>query len=182
MPSTPSSPGRRWSASRPRTSRKWWSPIRFRCGTTRWLAGRSPSSPWRRSSARPSAASIAVIRSAPCSSDFLAPQTGDTSAGLVEVLAKRGVPAHDRIRDREDRLLPCARADFRRGQWGRRLGTRWHRVGGIDEGRHVLISARPDLHGDDQAVFALGALAQIAYEDRKSTRLNSSHVEISYAV
>src|SRR5690606_39627778 len=47
--------------------------------------------------------------------------------------------------------------------------------------------ALPDLHprqgaGDDQALDLAGALEDREDGDRKSTRLNSSHVKISYAV
>jgi len=79
------------------------------------------------------------------------------------MLAKRGVLTHDRIRDGEDPFLRCARAYLGRRQRNPSCGRRQHWVGGIDEGGNVFISPRPDLHGNDLAVCALTALAQIAY-------------------
>src|SRR5690349_24599028 len=51
--------------------------------------------------------------------------------------------------------------------------------------RHVGVDAQARPRVDRQRVPALGiavVAAELASRDRKSTRLNSSHVEISYAV
>src|SRR5438874_6396920 len=51
--------------------------------------------------------------------------------------------------------------------------------GGLERSRLV----RHQAHGlGDAAPLGLDALVMIVHQDRKSTRLNSSHVEISYAV
>src|SRR5690349_22128175 len=53
---------------------------------------------------------------------------------------------------------------------------------------HVRVGVRPDFQRDPNPLFFVGLvrqadqIRQLPLEDRKSTRLNSSHVEISYAV
>src|SRR5437588_7161864 len=68
---------------------------------------------------------------------------------------------------------------FAHGYWDLpwRLGRRGPRPGRIR--KHMQISER---HARDK-IAALGELLfRLAWEDRKSTRLNSSHTVISYAV
>src|SRR5438874_9720790 len=57
-------------------------------------------------------------------------------------------------------------------------GDEEHVLGGAE-----LADAAHDLDAEgDRTAFALEPLAELDELDRKSTRLNSSHVEISYAV
>src|SRR3712207_8110088 len=59
----------------------------------------------------------------------------------------------------------------------------------VVENRHLMSRAFPDLMAgmrlrpvDDYGQRLLHAMVEIAPEDRKSTRLNSSHANLSYAV
>src|SRR5690625_6820909 len=63
--------------------------------------------------------------------------------------------------------------------------TRKHRILPIDlprEERHPLVLNRIPIERADLEVLKVPCFDQLGHEDRKSTRLNSSHVAISYAV
>src|SRR5690606_41147223 len=70
-----------------------------------------------------------------------------------------------------------------RGQAGIEVQRRRCRL--VDRATHACAIGRKDLAGDHAHVHALGRAYErdaLGREDRKSTRLNSSHVKISYAV
>src|SRR5690606_40214073 len=77
------------------------------------------------------------------------------------------------------------RVDDTPGQCGRRDGER---SGQIDLGFHAALAALEVARGGGDARLTVGKEADLgltdaaARQDRKSTRLNSSHVKISYAV
>src|SRR5215813_212721 len=90
---------------------------------------------------------------------------------------------HLRYKIRQPRSLrACSRDDpecgARRGVLRRRLVTARPGRPGTPPARHYDLAARSSLHGSGGNAGDGSA----APEDRKSTRLNSSHVRISYAV
>src|SRR3712207_6882837 len=55
-------------------------------------------------------------------------------------------------------------------------------VAGADEQPAVVLAPRAERDADDPQVAPAGGPVRLLVEDRKSTRLNSSHANISYAV
>src|SRR3989454_8089791 len=80
--------------------------------------------------------------------------------------------------------LALATALFGWGVLDGQVLPRWLGAGGVAAGAVGMLLAlvfREDTKAD-QAAFVLPVVWQVATADRKSTRLNSSHLVISYAV
>src|SRR5699024_12004755 len=164
------------------------SPARLR---TAWCSARSPLN---RSGICQPAKSVIVAPAARCSAykGVLSSVMTSSSSGPATSAAdgpapvvSRGVRFHrqhvagrikqDTLRVRaEDELAqrgPAAQPDHDQGCVGR--------LGGVHQGRGHIVTALQLL----QLEVGIGLLQQLSEtEDRKSTRLNSSHVSISYAV
>src|SRR5690606_41593233 len=65
---------------------------------------------------------------------------------------------------------------------GRHSAPALERAKGLSPIAASVVGALDELPDDQRAVFLLKEVAHLPLRDRKSTRLNSSHVKISYAV
>src|SRR5207245_8154948 len=125
-----------------------------------WLLARTAAARWGVTRAR---FATALERSAVHHSRGRVREAEPTDADVAAYLASLHV---------EDLALACACSDANEQAW-----------------EHFVLKYREDLYAAARAIVGLGAgearareLADSLYADRKSTRLNSSHGSISYAV